>query len=182
MHPRITPAQAPFTQTIQAQLDKVMPPGVPPLSLFTTLARDDRLFSRFFAGGLLDKGHLSLRQRELVIHRVTAQCGSEYEFGVHAALFATRVELTEQQLYSLVYVNAEDECWSSHDRLVIQMCDALHSSQTLEQALWLQLREEFSENAMLELLLLAGFYRTVSYLTNSLQLPMEAFAKGFPDK
>jgi hypothetical protein len=33
---------------------------------------------------------------------------------------------------------------------------------------------------MLELLLLAGFYRTVSYLTNSLRLPLETYAARFP--
>jgi len=33
---------------------------------------------------------------------------------------------------------------------------------------------------MLELLLLAGFYRTVSYLTNALRLPPEAYAARFP--
>jgi hypothetical protein len=54
-----------------------MPPGVPPLVLFTTLARDARLFERFRGGGLLDKGHLTLRQREIVIDRVTAQCRSD---------------------------------------------------------------------------------------------------------
>jgi hypothetical protein len=34
---------------------------------------------------------------------------------------------------------------------------------------------------MLELLLLAGFYRTVSYLTNALRLPPEPYAARFPD-
>ena len=33
---------------------------------------------------------------------------------------------------------------------------------------------------MLELLLLAGFYRTVSYLCNALQLPLERDAARFP--
>jgi hypothetical protein len=28
--------------------------------------------------------------------------------------------------------------------------------------------------------MLAGFYRTVSYLTNALRLPMESFAARFP--
>jgi hypothetical protein len=28
--------------------------------------------------------------------------------------------------------------------------------------------------------MLAGFYRTVSYLTNTLRLPLETFAKRFP--
>jgi alkylhydroperoxidase family enzyme len=41
------------------------------------------------------------------------------------------------------------------------------------------LRERFSEQALLELLMLAGFYRTVSYLTNALRLPLEAGAARF---
>jgi hypothetical protein len=53
-----------------------MPPGREPLVLFTTLARDERLFERFFAGGLLDQGQVTLRQREIVIDRTTALCRS----------------------------------------------------------------------------------------------------------
>ena len=48
-------------------------------------------------GGLLDKGHLTLRQREIVIDRVTARCGSEYEWGVHVAFFAKRAGLDAAQ-------------------------------------------------------------------------------------
>ncbi|MBN9277434.1 MAG: carboxymuconolactone decarboxylase family protein, partial [Hyphomicrobium sp.] len=90
MSARISPAKPPYPQDIQARLDKVMPSGVPPLTLFRMLARDTRLFERFMGGGLLDKGHLALRQREIVIDRVTARCGSEYEWGVHIAFFGER--------------------------------------------------------------------------------------------
>src|SRR5689334_3763944 len=103
---RIAPAAAPFSPSIQGALDRVMPPGVPPLALFTTLARDERLFGKFFAGGLLEKGHLTLREREIVIHRVTALCGSEYEWGVHVAFFARRVGLDDAQLVSIVHGGA----------------------------------------------------------------------------
>src|ERR1700682_5567343 len=96
--PRIAPANAPYPSEIQARFDALMPPGVAPLTLFRTLARDQRLFSRFMGGGLLDKGHLTLRQREIVIDRVTARCGSEYEGGVHRAFFAKRAALTAQQV------------------------------------------------------------------------------------
>jgi hypothetical protein len=82
---RMAPAQPPFAPDIQAAFDKIMPPGVAPLVLFTTMARDSRLYVRFRNGGLLDKGHLTPRQRELVIDRSTARCGSEYEWGVHVA-------------------------------------------------------------------------------------------------
>src|SRR5207253_1584147 len=99
--PRIAPANPPYPAEIQARFDALMPPDVAPLVLFRALARDQRLFSRFMGGGLLDKGHLTLRQREIVIDRVTARCGSEYEWGVHAAFFAKRVGFNETQLHSL---------------------------------------------------------------------------------
>jgi alkylhydroperoxidase family enzyme len=177
---RIAPAQPPFPAEVQAWLDRTMPPGQPPLALFTTLARDPRLFGKFFAAGLLDRGHLTLRQRELVIHRTTALNRSEYEWGVHVAIFAARVQLTPQQLHSTVHGSADDACWGDDDRLLLRFCDALHTSSTLDGALWAQLRERFSEEAMLELLMLAGFYRTVSYLTNALKLPLEANGARFP--
>jgi hypothetical protein len=34
--------------------------------------------------------------------------------------------------------------------------------------------------ALVEVLMLAGFYRTVSYLTNALRLPLESDAARFP--
>ena len=48
MTARISPATAPFPDDVQAWLDRTMPPGKPPLVLFTTLARDPRLFGKFF--------------------------------------------------------------------------------------------------------------------------------------
>jgi len=178
--PRIALADPPYPAEVQARFDALMPPGVAPLALFRALARDQRLFQRFMGGGLLDKGHLTLRQREIVIDRVTARCGSEYEWGVHIAFFAKRAGLDAAQQRSLVRGGAEDACWSAEDALLIRLCDALHVNCDVDDALWAELRAVFSEDAMLELLLLAGFYRTVSYLTNAVRLPLEAYAARFP--
>src|SRR5690606_23554199 len=157
MTARIAPAVPPFSEPIQASLARTMPDGVAPLVLFTTLARDERLFRKFFAGGLLDRGHLSLRQREIVIDRTTALCRSEYEWGVHVAFFGDRVALTKEQLHSLVHGHAGDPCWTDEERSLIRLCDELHETSSLSDGLWAELRTVHSEPAMLELLLLAGF-------------------------
>jgi hypothetical protein len=60
------------------------------------------------------------------------------------------------------------------------MCDELHKTCSLSDRLWAGLRNEYSEEAMLELLMLAGYYRTISYLTNALRLPLEARGARFP--
>lgn len=180
MSPRIEPAQPPFPPDVQAAFDRIMPPGVPPLILFATLARDARLYERFRNAALLDKGHLTLRQREIVIDRITALSGSEYEWGVHIAFFAGRVRLDDAMQRSLVHGSADDPCWSTEDRLLIRACDQLHMTCDLDDALWKELRDVFSELALVEVLMLAGFYRTVSYLTNALRLPLESYAARFP--
>ena len=72
MSPRIEPAKAPYPPSVAKALGRLKTPGDEPLSLFRTLARDERLFARFTGGGLLDPGHLSLRAREIVIHRICA--------------------------------------------------------------------------------------------------------------
>lgn len=181
MSTRISPAQPPYSPEVQAAFDRIMPPGVPPLLLFTTLARDERLYSRFRNAGLLDKGHLTLRQREIVIDRTTALCRSEYEWGVHVAFFAERVHLTENMLVSLVFGSASDPCWSPEEALLIRACDQLHQSADIDNALWDELRSIFSEMSLMEIIMLAGFYRTASYLTNALRLPLESFAARFPE-
>ena len=182
MTARIAPAPAPYTADIQTWLDRTMPPGQPPLALFTTLARDPRLFTKFFSAGLLDRGHLSLRQREIVIHRTTALCRSEYEWGVHVSIFAAKVGFDAARLRSLATGGADDPGWADDERALLRLCDALHCDCTLGDALWAELTRHFSDESMLELLMLAGFYRTVSYLTNALRLPLEAAAARFPSE
>jgi alkylhydroperoxidase family enzyme len=171
MSARLAPLDPPYAPDLQAFLDRIMPAGVPPLVLFTTLARDARLFERFRGGGLLDKGHLTLRQREILIGRVTAQCGSEYEWGVHTAFFAERVGISDAMQRSLVLGSGDDPCWSGAERALIR---------ALSDEAWGDLRRHMTEMAVVEIVMLAGFYRTVSYLTNSLRLPLETFAKRFP--
>ncbi len=180
METRVAPAKPPFSPEIQQRLDQIMPQGVSPLVLLTTLARDPRLFERFVAGGLLDKGHLSLRQREIVIDRVTALCGSEYEWGVHISFFASRAGLTEEQIASTVKGGASDPFWTEEERVLLKACNELHETCDLNDHTWNALRQFLSEEALLEVLLLNGFYRTVSYLTNALRLPCEPFARRFP--
>lgn len=182
MTARISPASPPFDVSIQAELDKIMGGG-PPLVLFTTMARDPRLFSRFFGGGLLDRGNLTLRQREIIIDRTTALCRSEYEWGVHVAIYGTRVGLDSEQIRSLVHGGPFDPCWTEEERTMLRLCDALHTDCTIDDELWRALKDcDLSDEALLEMLMLAGFYRMVSYLTNALRLPLEKSAARFPSE
>ncbi len=179
MSPRITPAEPPYPLAVARTLDQLKTPGDQPLSLFRTLARDERLFARFTGGGLLDPGHLTLREREIVIHRTCALNRCSYEWGVHAAIFAGPAGLDAEQLAATTTPGTA-ACWGRREALLIAFCDAVHARAEIDDALWARLSDAFGEEARIELMMLAGFYRTVSLLANGLRLEPEPFAIPLP--
>jgi alkylhydroperoxidase family enzyme len=177
--PRIAPLEPPYDQEIQLQFDRIMR-GAPPLMLFRVMAGQTRAWEKFRAGGLLDRGPLSLREREIVIDRTCALTGCEYEWGVHVATFAEAAHLTDEQVRATVLGDADAPCWSAAEQALITAVDALHRGATLSDAEYKALSAHYDEAKILEIILLCGFYRTVSYLANALALPLEANAARFP--
>src|SRR5258707_4084944 len=177
--PRIAPLQPPYAPEIQAQFDRIMK-GAPPLMLFRVMAGHARAWEKFRAGSLLDRGPLSLREREIVIDRTCGRTGCEYEWGVHVATFAEAAHLTDEQVRATVRENAGAACWSGAEQALIAAVDALHERATLGDAEFAALSSHYDEAQILEIIQLCGFYRTVSYLANTLALPLEEKAARFP--
>jgi alkylhydroperoxidase family enzyme len=177
--PRIAPLEPPYAPEIAAQFDRIMR-GAPPLMLFRVIAGNARAWEKFRAGSLLDRGPLSLRAREIVIDRTCARTGCEYEWGVHVATFANAAHLTEEQVGATVTGAADAGCWSPAEQALIAAVDALHERATLSDAEFADLSAHYDEAQIFEIILLCGFYRTVSYLANGLALPLEKKAARFP--
>jgi 4-carboxymuconolactone decarboxylase len=180
--PRVETITAPFPADLQKVFDRIMPAGVPPLALFTTLARVPRIFDRFRAGSLLDPGPISLRHREIVIDRTCARCGCNYEWGVHVAFFAQRVGLTPEQTHSTVHGDPADSVWSDEEKLLLQLVDELHDSAKISDDLWNALLGRFSVEQIFELIALVGFYHTVSFFANGLNIAPEPYSVQFPQQ
>jgi alkylhydroperoxidase family enzyme len=178
--PRIAPLEPPYPADAQAAFDRIMPPGVAPLVLFRTLAACPRIWEKFRAGSLLERGPVPLRLREIVIDRVCARCGNAYEWGVHVAFFAERAGLTEAQQRATVHEGPDANCWSESERAALRLADALHDTADIPGEVWTTLRAHFSDAQILELIALCGFYRTVSYFCNGLRLLAEPYAAPFP--
>src|SRR6201747_2587084 len=176
--PRIAPLQPPYDQEIQQQFDRIMR-GAPPLMLFRVMASNTRAWEKFRAGGLLDRGPLALREREIVIDRTCALNACEYEWGVHVATFAQAAHLTEEQVRATVLGDADSACWSAAEQALIAAVDALHHRASLSDAEFKALSAHYDDARIFEIILLCGFYRTVSYLANGLDLPLEENAARF---
>lgn len=176
---RIRPLEPPYTDEIQHSFDRIMK-GKEPLLLFRTIATSERAWAKFRNGSLLDRGPLELRDREIVINRTTALANCEYEWGVHVAVYAKFAELTGEQIDATRNAGPSAPCWSDAEQALISAVDALHARATLDQTEFDRLREHYNDDQVLEILMLCGFYRTVSYVANALDLSLELTARRFP--
>src|SRR6516165_12778774 len=130
-NPRIAPLDPPYPPDIAQQFDRIMR-GAPPLVLFRVMAGHARAWEKFRAGGLLDRGPLSLREREIVIDRTCALNRCEYEWGVHVAVFARPAGLSNDEVRATVEGDATSPCWSPAEQALIAAVDALHHRATLD--------------------------------------------------
>jgi len=178
-HPRLAPLDPPYDPELAEELARFMPPGIAPLRLFRTLAHNPRVLRKFRLGSLLDRGSIERRDRELVILRTCARCGSEYEWGVHVTVFAARCGLTQQEVSASIHAQADDPIWSPRDRLLVRLVDELHDSASVSEVLWRELARSFRSDQLIELLVLVGFYHTVSFVTNAAQIELEDAAPRF---
>ncbi|OEV31020.1 carboxymuconolactone decarboxylase [Streptomyces nanshensis] len=174
----------PYDEPTERLLAKLMPPGtsLEPLMLFRLLAVHRDLAERIhpMASGLLNKGLLPDRDREVVISRITARAGAEYEWGVHAVFFGPAVGLGQDTLDALVTEEAASSAFDERTGLLVTAVDELFDEATVSGGTWNRLREIYTDARLVELLLLAGWYRTLSTLITSAALPLEPWAVRFP--
>jgi alkylhydroperoxidase family enzyme len=181
---RIAPLQAPYETEVAELLVRMMPPGVPPIGLFRTFAKNLTMTAAMHPWGAYELGKqlsVPMRTRELVIDRVTARLGCEYEWGVHVAFFAERVGFTAEELRSLTHGTPDDACWSVEERCVLRLVDSLIDSATVDDVLWCELTHVFNEGQLLDLLLLTGWYHAISFVANAARVALEPDAPRFDD-
>jgi alkylhydroperoxidase family enzyme len=182
--PRIAPLEPPYEPAIEAILKKWMPPGsaIEPLALFRTLAVHDELASRMrpLGAGILGHGRVEPREREIVIHRTCARAGAEYEWGVHVLAFGKPLGLSDEQIAATVDGQAGDSAWSERDALLVRLVDELHDTCELSDELWSALAARYSDDQLLELVVIAGWYRLLSYVINAARVEPEPWAARFP--
>ena len=182
--PRIDPVEPPYDPELKAILDKWMPPNsdMEPLALFRTLAVHPELASRArpLGSGILGKGLVEPRLREVMIHRTCALTGAEYEWGVHVLGFGKPLDFSDEQLASTVHGDADDPVWSDAERAVFRLADELHHTSTVSDQLFQELERHFDPAQIVELCVTSGWYHALSYVINAARIPLEPWAARFP--
>ena len=151
-----------------------------PLNIFGVLGHHPKLLKRFnlLGGFLLNKGLLPERERELVILRVGWNAQAVYEFGQDTVI-GKRCGLTDEEIAALTR-SPHDHAWSAEDLALIALADDLAADDCVGNGTWLALATRWSEAELVELLVLAGFYRLVSGFLNSAGVQLDDGTPGFP--
>jgi len=178
--PRMKPLEAPYDDDTQKIFRKLMPEGMEPLNIFKTKAKHPKLFGpQMTVGGiLLYGGELDRVERELLLHRTCARCGSKYEWGVHVNAFARRLAIPEEKIAGTISAAWDDPMWSDRESVVIRVADELHDTATLSDECWAALSEGWSEQQIIEMIAIAGNYHGISFLTNALRIELEPNAES----
>jgi hypothetical protein len=179
---RMEPIASPYTTEVQAILGRLPSDWAPPFIHYAILARDPRLLSAYLQSvAYISPSHLTVRQREVFLLRVTGRCRNAFEWCLRVHYFADMAGLTEVALRASVHGEAGDEVWTPNDRLLVRLADELHDTASISEQLWANLRIDFTEEALLQLLLMAGHYRTNAYLAKGLELPVDPrVSRPFP--
>jgi alkylhydroperoxidase family enzyme len=164
---------------VQPRIPTIPSDVEPSLNIFKTLEHNEGLSKAFRRLGahLLGAGVLPARERELVILRVGWRCGSEYEFGQHHVI-GTAQGLTDAEINRLADCGSGE--WDEGDRTLVAMADELCETDAVSEGTWNSLSQRWSSAELLELLVLAGFYRMVSGMLNSVGVALEPQTLRWP--
>lgn len=156
-------------------------PGRAALNIFTTMVRNRRVANRavLLGGAFLGKGTISGREREIVILRVGHNASAQYEFGQHIVI-GRREGLTDEEIAALATDDPGD-AWSDTERALIALADELCDDDCVGDATWATLAASFDDSQMVELLMLAGYYRMISGFLNSAGVQLDDGVPGWPE-
>ena len=144
------------------------------LNALGTLARHPQLARAFhtFNGHVLFGSTLSPRQRELLVLRVAAVRGSDYEWAQHAFL-ARDAGLGDDDI-ARIAVGPEASGWSSLHRAMVRAVDELVSDALISDSTWSALAGELDEQQLMDLVFTVGAYEVLAMAFRSFGVELDA--------
>jgi alkylhydroperoxidase family enzyme len=113
---------------------------------------------------------MDIRDRELAILRIGWLSQAPFEWGAHVKI-AKRNGITSEEIERVIEGSSATG-WSKRDRAIVRAMEELHSNSMITDNTWADLQEFYNDKKLIELVILAGQYKTVAYYQNSLRLPL----------
>jgi 4-carboxymuconolactone decarboxylase len=162
-----------------AMLDSVRQDGKV-YNLFSTLAQHPQLMEKWlpFASQVLLASSLPARDREFIVLRIGWLSQTEYEWGHHVVI-GKQVGLTDADITRITQ-GPEAAGLAPFDATLLRAVDELSKDSFVTDATWNLLAEKYNTQQLMDLLFLAGNYKLVSMVLNSMGVQLEEGFEGFP--
>lgn len=155
--------------------------GGPVPNIMLVLGRHRKLFKPWlwFASRLMPNGSLPAEDSELMILRVGARCGSEYERAHHTALGrkaglgADVIAWTAAPLGSSEPAPAGNGIDPARAALLVAATDELIDDHVISDHTWDGLSRLYAEHELIELCMLVGHYAMLAGTLNSVGIQLE---------
>ena len=177
---RLSPVAKPFQPDIAVALAAYPQQDGYILSLFRTFANSLRFLKKGVPNLLDLESPLSLRTREIVIMRVTANKNCEYEWGVHVSVFAASAKFSQAQIEATRSGPVDPDLWSEPEACLLKAIDSLCATGRIKDDAIAQFESDWTKEQQLEIFALCGAYHTISFVANTARLPNEPFGALFP--
>jgi AhpD family alkylhydroperoxidase len=147
---------------------------LPPLNIFRTVAHAETCFRPFLRLGqaILTQQKLDPVLRELAILRVSRLTPAEYEWVQHVEI-AKAIGATEEQVAALEAGDAEAECFSPDQQLVLRFTtDVVNDARTSDET-YAELSKLLSDQEIVELVLAIGYYMAIARVMEVAQIDVD---------
>jgi len=153
------------------QIDGTVP------NIFKVLAHHPKLTQSWlrFAGYILARNTLPVRDREIAILRIGWLNQAPYEWEQHVRV-CRRAGLTDADIERIK--EGAQAGWSRYDAAVLQATDELYENSVIADETWSTLAEHYSREQMMDLVFTIGQYNLVSWALNSFGVPLDDFLPG----
>jgi alkylhydroperoxidase family enzyme len=145
----------------------------PPPNVLRTLANHRELFPAmmpllaYVAGDVLPA-----RDREIVILRTAWRAQAPYIWAHHHPA-GRAAGLSSAEIAWIA--SAESGGWTPFELALVRAVDELHTESVISTETWWSIGERYGQDQALELMVLAGTYRTLAYVLNSCRVPIDTW-------
>jgi len=157
----------------------VLPPGIPPLNLFRMMAHSPSTLPHILSLGTAVFRDTSLppHLRELICLLNAKRLSCEYQWKQHVPI-ARQNDVTEEQIAALLAGNISGEEWSLEEKALLAFLDQVIRSPEVEEDVFVKARSYFSDQVLVEVVTMQGFYYSLSRIATIFHVDVEQSNRG----
>ena len=155
------------------------PQGVAPLRQFCPERTDTCRNYWAYTIHFVQNYTIPLRDKELLILQTAWLSRGDYVWGRHN-IIGQSAGLTDEEIQRITG-GPDAPGWSDFDAVLLRAADELHTSRFISEATWDALAERYTQDQLVEVVLIVGNYTQLTMFQNTLGVQLPPDIEGLPE-